>query len=191
MPTAYSQGNQSFSDNAHVCAQAQIYPELFNVKPEQLKFTSTSLSLGAKEKILDGEMAIDRIVSVKVRWFRADIEFTIQERFRRKKYAKHKDITITEWNKTTDMKSELFKLNAGIFVYGYYDDEADNMLDWIAFNTAALLHSTVVKCPFILVPPITGKAPTKRENNPRSNQDFLTFTFDYLEKSGFVIGRKK
>ena len=66
MTTPYSEGNQLFSDEAHLAAQTLIYPILFNIPRELLKFTTTSLSVGEKEKILDGEMAIDRLVSVKV-----------------------------------------------------------------------------------------------------------------------------
>ncbi len=178
MSTAYSRKNQSFSDEAHIVAQSQIYPALFNVKQEQLRFTTTSLSLGSKEQILDGEMAIDRIVSVNVRWFKAEIEFTIQERFRRKRYLPHQDITITEWNRTTNLKSELYKLNAGIFVYGYFDKTHGNILDWIAINTVGLLHRFVIKPPNV-----------RREFNPRSNQDFLTVNFSALENAGFVIAK--
>ena len=152
---------------------------LFNVEPEQLRFTTTSLSLGARERILDGEMAIDRIVSVKVTWFKAEIEFTIQERFRRKQFVKYQDITITEWNDATNLKSELFKLNAGIFVYGYFDIENKNMIDWIAIDTPALLRQLVIKEPDI-----------NRGNNPRSKQSFLVFDFNYLSDIGAVIYRK-
>lgn len=179
MPTAYSDGNQKFSDKAHLAAQTQIYPVLFNVDNDQLRFTTTSLSLGAKERILDGEMAIDRIVSVKVAWFKAEIEFTIQERFRRKQFVKYQDITITEWNNATNLKSELFKLNAGIFVYGYFDIENKNMIDWIAIDTATLLHQLIIKEPDV-----------NRGNNPRSNQSFLVFDFNYLSDIGVVLERK-
>jgi hypothetical protein len=180
MSTAYSTSNQLFSDEAHLAAQSQIYPIVFNVDREHLRFTTTSLSLGEKEKILDGEMAVDRIVSVKVQWFKSEVEFTIQERFRKKQYMSFQDITITEWNNSTNLKSELFKLNAGIFVYGYFDMKQGDILDWIAVNTVGLLHSLVIKEPRV-----------NRGINPRSNQSFLTFKFCDLENDGFVIARKK
>jgi hypothetical protein len=178
--TAYSARNQRFSDEAHLAAQSQIYPALFNVEQDQIRFTTTSLGLGEKERILDGEMAIDRILSLKVKWFPAEIEFTIQERFRKKQYMSFQDLTITEWNNTTNRKSELFKLNAGIFVYGYFDDEKKTMLDWIAVDTGKLLHRLVIKEPLV-----------KRGLNPRSNQSFLTFKFEHLTKAGVVLGRFK
>jgi len=180
MSTAYSTSNQLFSDEAHLAAQSQIYPALFNVGQEQLRFTATSLSLGEKERILDGEMAIDRIVSVNVRWFKSEIEFTIQERFRKKQFMSFQDITITEWNNTTNLKSELFKLNAGIFVYGYFDNVHGEILDWIAVNTVGLLHRLVIREPRV-----------SRGINPRSNQSFLTFKFCDLDNAGVVLARKE
>lgn len=178
MSTPYSTRNQLFSDEAHLSAQTQIYPMLFNVDPDQLRFTTTSLSTGEKERILDGEMAIDRIVHVHVHWFKSEIEFTVQERFRKPKFLPYQDITITEWNNTTNLKSELFKLNAGIFLYGYFDEKQSKILDWIAVNTVGLLFRLVKKEPQV-----------KRGNNPRSNQSFLTFKFEHLMKAGVVLGR--
>jgi hypothetical protein len=179
MPTPYSTQNQLFSDCAHLAAQTWIYPALFNVPPSQLRFTTTSLSIGEKERILDGEMAIDRIVHVKVQWFQSELEFTVQERFRKPKFAQFEDITITEWNRKTQQKSELFKLNAGIFVYGYFDEQYNTFIDWIAVNTVGLLHRLVKKQPTI-----------QKRFNPRSEQDFLTFKFKHLEQAGLVMGRK-
>lgn len=51
--------------------------------------------------------------------------------------------------------------------------------DWVAFNTVGLLHTIV-----------TGKAPLNSGYNPRSNQDFYTFTFAYLQEARLIIARK-
>jgi hypothetical protein len=179
MSTPYSTTNQLFSDQGHLAAQRLIYPALFNVSQEQLSFITTSLSVGDKEKILDGEMAVDRLVRVQVQWFREKIEFTVQERFRRIKFAPYRDITITEWNNRTNLKSELYKLNAGIFVYGYFDEKAVSFQGWIAFDTTHLLFKLV-----------SSAQPIKRQMNPRSQQTFITFTFETLKKLGVVLGMK-
>jgi len=191
--TPYSNKNQLFSDAAHMAAQSQIYPALFNVSHEQLKFTSTSLSMGSKEKILDGEMAVDRIISVKVKWFTGDIEFTIQERFRRKRFMRYQDVTITEWNHATNQKGELFKLNAGIFVYGYFDDIIKKIVGWIAFDTTHLLFRLISRQPKIKTIEQAKNDNDKnciiRGINPRSKQSFLTFKFEHLDKSGVTLAR--
>lgn len=176
MKTQYSNINQIFTDEAHLAAQEKIYPCLFNTTKRNMKFITTSLSGGGKDRVLDGDMAIDRIIKVKVDWFRAPLEFTVQERFRRHHYAKFKDLTITEWNEATDLKSELFKLNAGIFLYGYYLQEKMEFVDWIAINTVGLLLRIAARRPRI-----------KRETNKRSQQTFLTFKFDDLHRAGLVL----
>lgn len=176
--TPYSTQNQLFSDTAHISAQSLIYPHLFKADIENLSFETTSLSTSDKNAILDGEMAIDRIVKVSVNWFNAPIEFTVQERFRRVQFSKYKDITITEWNHRTNIKSELYKLNAGIFVYGYYGDGFFD--DWIAVNTVSLLHRLVSKKPSL-----------DMKINPRSNQSFYTFKFEHLRRAGVVLCDKQ
>ncbi len=189
MSTPYSTQNQLFSDNAHIAAQKTSYPLLFNVPNESLHFTTTSLSIGEKECILDGEMAIDRIVKVSVQWFQNPIEFTIQERFRKEKYREWQDITITEWNHKTNVKSELFKLNAGIFLYGYFDGE--HITQSIAINSTGLLHRLVFKRPTIKTVAEARRDKDKnciiRGFNPRSQQNFLCFRFEHLRLSGVVL----
>lgn len=176
--TPYSTQNQLFSDTAHLAAQSLIYPYLFNADKENLSFETTSLLTSDKNRILDGEMAIDRVVKVYVNWFREPIEFTVQERFRRAQFSKYKDITITEWNNETNRKSELYKLNSGIFVYGYYCDGYFD--DWIAVNTVGLLHRLVLKKPNI-----------ESRINPRSKQSFYTISFEHLRRAGLVLRDKK
>jgi len=177
--TPYSEENQKFTDMAHIAATKQIYPELFMT--DNFEIRDTSLSIGEKERIIDGEMAIDKIVYVKKQGLNAPIEFMIQERFRRKEYLKYQDITITEWNHKTDIKSELFKLNAGIFIYGYYDHENNDILDWVAINTLSLLYKIVTK-------PLPAKV--SRNTNYRSGQTFLSFGFDLLDNAGLILARK-
>jgi hypothetical protein len=54
---------------------------------------------------------------------RAPLGFTIQERFRRPRYAEFQDLTLTEWNGNSNLPSELYKIRAGMFLYGYYSEE--------------------------------------------------------------------
>ena len=102
----------------------------------------------------------------------------MQERFRRKEFAKYQDVTITEWNTSSDLKGEIYKLYAGIFVYGYFDQENNEFIDWIAINTNSLLHRLVIRQPRIDL-----------SFNPRSQQTFYTFKFVDLYKSGCVFAQ--
>jgi hypothetical protein len=173
MSTPYSSDNQTFSDKGHLCARINCYPEVF--KRSDLEFQSTSLAIGEKERVLDGEMALDRIVRVTVKGLNFPLEFIFQERFRMMEFETYQDITITEYNMKTAQKSELYKLNAGLFLYGYYDLKNDKLGDWIVINTARLLLKL-----------------SKNEilysvgSNPRSAQTFFCFKFENLFSAGCV-----
>jgi len=178
--TDYQPENQAFTDRAHVVAQSAIYPHLFpqkRTRPDWLSFESTSLAMGERERLLDGEMATDRIVSVHGFAFAAPMRFYVQERFRRPKYLTRQDITITEWNHASNRPSELYKLSgSGIFVYGYFDEATGTFLDWYALNTAELLRELLSGS----LRHVGGIPNPKR-------QDFLAISFDALNRSSCVI----
>ena len=183
MATPYSQANQNFSNQAHEAAQRLIYPYVFNAVTGtdiDLEFESTSLGTSDRATILDGQMAVDRIVRVYNPGFNAPLEFTVQERFRRTRYAAFKDITITEWNHAHNVKSELYKLNAGLFVYGYFDQETKTFLDWIVVDTTKMLVCLN-----------NGEVTHTLDMNPRSDQTFIGLKFQDLRDAGLVISERK
>ena len=175
--TPYSKSNQAFSDAAHMAARRHIYPNLFSCHPvAEIAYVSTGLDGAAKGRILDGEMGIDRIVRITCQDFAAPLEFTVQERFRRVQYATWNDITVTEWNHRTNLPSELHKINAGIFVYGYFDPEAGNFVNWVAADTMKLIYAVSI-----------GQLRYKRFGNQRSGQTFVSFSFDDLRQSEVIF----
>jgi len=183
MATPYSQENQNFSNQAHEAAQRLIYPYVFNALSGTdifLEFESTSLGMSDRATILDGQMAVDRIVRVFNPGFNAPLEFTAQERFRRPKFAGWKDITITEWNHAHNVKSELYKLNAGLFVYGYFDPDSRSFLDWIVVDTTKMLVCLN-----------NGSVAHDLAMNPRSEQTFVTLRFQDLREAGLVLSERQ
>jgi len=181
--TPYSKSNQAFSDAAHMAARRHIYPNLFpchtSSQVAEIAYVSTVLDDGQRStrgKILDGEMGIDRIVRITCQDFAAPLEFTVQERFRRVQYATWNDITVTEWNHRTNLPSELHKINAGIFVYGYFDPEAGNFVNWVAADTMRLIYAISI-----------GQLRYKRFANQRSGQTFVSFSFDDLRQSEVIF----
>lgn len=177
MPTCYSASNQAFSDAAHAVAQVIVYPKLFSCEADKISFERVSVSDGGEKAILDGQMAVDRIVRVTVSGLRGPLDHIVQERFRRAQFASFKDITITEWNHATNQKSELYKLKAGIFLYGYFDEAKGSFSEAIAVNTSALMHAITV-----------GKLSHATAENPRTLQTFLCLKFDDLHNAGVVMG---
>lgn len=186
MRTVFEQENASFSDRAHLAAQEQIYPYVFNPfhtraqANDWIRFETTSLDRGEQQRILDGEMATDRIVSVASIWIRAPLRFFVQERFRRHHFAKYQDITITEWNNASNQPSELYKLpGSGLFVYGYFNESENVFLDWIVLNTAKLTLAI-----------FTGELECDTNRN-RKGQDFKTIQFHALRDCGIVVAEKR
>lgn len=140
-----------------------------------LSFDGVSVSDGGEKAILDGQMAVDRLVSVTVKGLRHPIVHTVQERFRRPGFKNYSDITITEWNHASNQPSELYKIKSGIFVYGYYDETNGCFPDVIAVDVAAFLLAFSRKLPY-----------TKRQN--KKGQDFICVTFADLHEANVVMG---
>ena len=175
MNTPFEQHNQDFSDKAHAAAQSLVYPKLFGCEASQLKFDSASVGDGGEKAILDGQMAVDRLVDVEVNKLRHPVRFTVQERFRRPEFGKYKDMTITEWNHASNQPSELYKIKSGIFLYGYFYEEDVRFGEVIAVNVAGLLMAVTTH----------RLAYEKRRN--RKRQDFICVTFDALHDAGVVM----
>ena len=139
MRTKYEAENGDFSNTAHLAARRLIYPKVLNCDRNELDFEDILFDMSERDRILDGKLGIDRIVKCKIKDLRFPLSITVQERFRRPEYAKYKDITITEFNHATEQPSELYKITAGLFLYGYYDELQDIFLDYIVINTTGLL----------------------------------------------------
>lgn len=177
MSTPWEPDNQKFSDQAHLAAQRLLYPDLFGVTPGQLEFVGFSGYENPTDRLLDTQMAIDRDVKVHLSGLiEYPLSFTIQERFRRPRYANWRDITITQWNHNSNLPSELHKLNAGIFLYGYYNPSKKAFIEAIAIDCVALLIAIIHQ----RLIPETGR-------NPRTNQTFWTFGFDQLIRESVVL----
>lgn len=174
--TPFSDVNKDFSEAAHTNAKNSIYPKLFSMPPDSLSFeVQEDLLTSQRWSVLDGELAIDRIVKVTTIGLRSPIEITVQERFRKPQYQKFQDITITEHNNATNETGELYKLKAHYFVYGYYDKDKNKMLDAVAVNIPSLLVKLANK-----------KLVYSHGKNTRSNQDFIGIKFADLRKANLM-----
>ena len=172
--TLYEQDNADYSNRAHMRARDVLYPRIFNVRRERLQFEDTLLTQNDRARILDGEMGVDRIVRVTVHNLHAPLMFTVQERFRRPEFAKYQDMTVTEWNYASNSPSELYKINAGLFVYGYFDERSGMFLDAIVISVTDMLLALV-----------QGRLRYDRRMN-KKQQSFLALRFEDMEKAGIV-----
>lgn len=167
MTTPYDKGNASFSERAHLAAQRQVYPGWFR---EPVTFEDC---VGTKR---DLAYAIDRQLAVTVPDLRAPLRLSVQERFRRPRYQGWGDITITEWNLISGQPSELHKLAAQLFVYGFYDPTADVILEARAFNVAR-----------ILIAISNGEVHWDREQRAGRDQSFISLQIRDLVKIGAEV----
>ena len=172
--TLYEQDNADFSNRAHMRARDVLYPRIFNARRERLAFEDTLLAQSERTAILDGEMGVDRIVHVTVHNLPAPLVFTVQERFRRPEFAKYQDLTVTEWNHASNLPSELYKINAGLFLYGYFDERTSVFVDAIAIGVTDMLLAIA-----------TRRLRYDRRWN-KKRQTFLTLRFDDMERAGIV-----
>lgn len=169
--TPYNKTNAKFSDLAHYAARQFIYPKMFNTLA--LQYYNANEHTTEVHKILDMKMAIDKIVYVSYKKHR--LIFPIQERFRKIEYSNFRDITITKWNNNSGTPSELYKLCAGMFLYGYYNITSNIFGEVIAINIPGLIYKLSL-----------GKLYIENNINEK-NQDFICIKFDELQKENLIL----
>lgn len=169
--TAFSQSNWDKTHAAHLAAREQFYPQLWPnaVKIEYLDTT------GAIEDLQYGIDAIVAVTSPDTK-LRGPIKFFIQERFREPYYRRFNDATITEWNTKTDVPSELHKIAAHIFVYGYYDMARNLITEAVAIDVPRVLHEI-------------ARANLKYVRSPRitNDQTFIGISFKDLQRVNAIM----
>lgn len=168
--TAFSGQNMSFTKKAHIAAQTQFYPQMW--PGCRLNFIDTT------QAVQDLEYAIDVIAEVSLPDpdARGPIKFYIQERWRRPANKKYRDITITEWNLQTNQPSELHKLAAQLFVYGYYDDTTNRITDAVAVDVCRMQHANA-----------RGQLKYQRQKRAGRDQSFIGVDMDHLADISAVI----
>lgn len=178
--TPFSAQQKEFSDQAHEIAKDVLYPKFFGVRPDQITYEKQGdLNVNPRWAALDGDMAIDRILSIKADHFRMPIRFTVQERYRTPDFAKWQDITITEWNILSKLPSELYKLSAQYFVYGYFNAFKKEITEAVIVDVGELLRALV-----------TSKLSFTRSCK-KNQQDFIAVTFADLERANLLIHHYK
>lgn len=168
MKTTFSQARMDFTKRAHLAAQTQFYPGVFPGLPITFEDTVGTVK--------DLEYAIDCRLAVAVEGLRAPIYFSVQERWRDPKEMGYGDVTITEWNRASDQPSELHKLGAQLFVYGFYDDPGNRVVFAVAVDVLTVLRRLALR-----------QLQWRRRN--RIDQTFLGFEYRHLETIGAVVHR--
>jgi hypothetical protein len=156
----------AFTKRAHAAAQGQFYAPMF-----------AGLAVGFEDTVgtvRDLDYAIDCQLAVTVEGLRAPLRFAVQERWRRPQDMRYGDVTITEWNDASGQPSELHKLGAQLFVYGFYDEDADRVVFAAAVDVLAVLYRLALR-------------QLRWVRQRRIDQTFLGFGFKDLKTIGAVV----
>lgn len=163
--TVFSPERFAFTRRAHLAAQRQLYPLMY---PHGVRFRDVT------KTARDLDYAIDCELDVTIPELRGPVRIGVQERFRTPEHLHYGDISITEWNLATDQPSELHKLGAHMFVYGFYDEPHDRVVLAVAFDVGlvqwALAHDAL-----------------DYDRRRRGDQSFIVIKFTELSDLGAVL----
>ena len=168
-----------FSKKASAAADEEIYPRFFNRPRSSIIVESTTLESESKRhQILDGTLGIDKCLKITLtdKDYKLPREFTVQERWRRPSYSSFKDITLTEWNNKSNTPSEVYKIQAWFFVYGFYDERLNQ------FSSVYILN-----VPQLFLAHDLGYIDKLSEQTNRRNQSFWPFDVEELKKHGIIV----
>lgn len=165
MKTAFSEERMVFTKKAHIAAQRQFYSHMY---PAGVEFEDTV------QTKLDLEYAIDCQLALTVRGMRAPVRMSVQERYRKPHEMHYGDVTITEWNLASNQPSELHKLSAQMFVYGFYDELNDQIVAAVAVDVGLMQYALA-----------NGYIGYDRRR--RVDQSFLGFKVGDLEDIGALV----
>jgi hypothetical protein len=183
MPTPFEAANKAFTDTAHRAAMRIIYPKLYNCAPDELEEDTDTFENSERGRLLDGEMAIDYVIKAPSPYTTPKtgqkLAHYVQERFRRPRFSDFNDVTVTEWNWLTDKPSELYKLRAPTFLYGYYDEATDDFPKVWALSVAHMMIS--------MHRDVWNNNLTRRMN--KKSQSFLPFKIGILIEKKAVLWR--
>lgn len=170
--TAFSGENFDFSTRAHYAAERQFYPGLW--PGATVRFVDTTKA----EADLGYAVDCIALVSLPDTEARGPVQFFIQERWRRyePRYAKYRDMTVTEWNLQTNQPSELYKLGAQLFVYGLYNAATDTIESALAVDIVRMQLANV-----------RGQLHYTRSKRAGRDQSFIAIEWDHLAELDAVV----
>lgn len=172
--TRYDIDRADFSGRVHMTARRVLYPAFFGVPAEMLEYVECDAApMQSFERALDTRLGIDKIVRVCDPQFRLPIPHAIQERFQRPVNARRRNITITEFNESTGLPSEMYKMVAQWFVGAFASEDAQ-----------VLTEGVIVSVPDLRRAMRAGRIRWDCEKFNDKGQPFIRLTFDDLLDSG-------
>lgn len=183
--TPFNNVNKKFSYLSHKVARKEIYSRFLS--SNKLEYDYVANSDKDYCKMLDRKMSIDAVIKND---FKNDkISLTAQERFRKKRYKKYNDITLTLWSEKSNKKSELYKIKSQIFVYGITNGEIIGKEEKRKIKTkpTTFLKAAVIDVTKLISGLIHNDIEGSVRHNRRSNQKFIAFDFADLHNINSVL----
>ncbi len=192
MATLYDKTRAIWSRKAHNLAEknglySSIYPNA-----SKITFECTDMMMNEDDKrcqILDGELKIDYIGKIIIPNHRFYSKMPrcvyIQERWRRPEHRHYRQVTLTEFNRGTNIVSELFTIGAQFMLYGYcaqgWGEETESPKDPLDITEAIYINVGS-----LIEALINGTIHVVKADHGRKDQDFVGFNFNDLRNSGIA-----
>jgi hypothetical protein len=172
--TPFEPKQKEISDSIHLEYRDLLYTSLFGMMREgKIIYDAPPDDF---RDAADRHIACDCILDVPFKGLRHAMRFLVSYRFREDRYQDFQDITFTEYNHASDLPSELYKMAVHYFTYGYYD---------LAHR---LIEAIIIDVPDTKRAIISGRLQPKDKDvpNTRSNQTFVSYSFDDLKRLGLM-----
>lgn len=171
MANEFDPSRMSFTDAAHRAALDQVYPLVFEGLSYRIEDVAAKEgNRNARTEALDFYLGIDSVVHFNNPGIEPMI-LTVQERFRQPEFQPYQDITITAGNNKTHQDGESKKLAAQLFLYGYYSQAENRVLDAIAVDVTTLVMALQ-----------RGEIKATRQNGNHKEQPFIAIEFSALDR---------
>lgn len=174
--TPFDPHNHSFSEAAHRLARTGFYKEL---EAMIARHSGTKVArvlwedmFGTRE---DTDLGIDRNLYV----FGTDGSeraLSVQERFRRQRFVRYRELTVTQANHASGERGDFWKLQADLYAYGYVYDDMSDFAEAVVVSVPRLKSLFENKC----IRP-------NQSYYERKQQTIWGFPFDELERGGAIV----
>lgn len=164
---AFSEKNARFGKRAREVAWNEIYCKML---PEDMLVKNLWQTERDYKHDEDAEIEVFR------RDLKHPVQISVQERFRRAKFAEHRDVTIAYYHEERGEPLHLFDSRADLLLYGYYDDAAGELLETVVADMTRIKWLVA-----------QGAVTYDTRQHGDGSMLFVAIPFDDLEEEGALV----
>lgn len=158
--------NERFGRRAHEQAWSKVYMDFL---PDSV----VMIDLSRTER--DRQHDEDHAARVHLDGIDAPVELSFQEKYRRARWADKRELTLAYYNAESEEHLYLEKSDADFFLYGYYDSDADELLETIIVDMVRLKYHIA-----------DGSLPFTTQAHGSKGHHFMCIPFDALEDENLI-----